>query len=204
MRTVVGVIQPHNLQGYNFNRYYAPAKGIPNPRIDLRVNLTNVDEAVEPIRRSLEGLVSARRIVRFSTEPRVWNEPEFVVDAHEMATVCAFRFVDDVMSDRILSRALSGGTVEFMLHFFRLLFESMGLHPYIAWTYLRQPAPEGLVRVVQHCFTPLAALFRSQTRRADFLERFVHLFLNCTVVAAEQGVANSLLGSMLWRTLAEE
>jgi hypothetical protein len=199
----VGVIQPHNLQGYNFNRYYAPTQGIPNPRIDLRVNLTNVDEAVEPIRRCLQGLVSARKLTRFSTEPRVWNEPEFVVDAHEMATACAFRFVDDVMRNQALSRALSDRTVEFMLHFLRLLFESMGLQPYIAWTYLRQPAPAGLDQVVQRCTSPLADLFRRQTRKADFLERFVHLFLNCTVSAAEQEVANSLLGSMLWRILAE-
>jgi hypothetical protein len=203
VRTVVAAIQSRNLQGYNFNRYYDPQHGVTKPRIDLRFRVSDADEVLEPVRRCLREFVSAGRIVSFSNEPRTWIEPDFVFEAHEMATRCAILFVDEVTHNQVLLHALADNNGEFMLHFLRRLFELIGVESYVAWTYLRRPAPEGLEEVVQRCAGPLGDSFRHQTRRADYLERFVHLFLNCTVNRVEQWLLNSLLASMLWRRLAE-
>jgi hypothetical protein len=100
-------------------------------------------------------------------------------------------------------QSLNGNPVEFMLHGVSLLLESLGLQPYIACGYLRTQPPDGLVQVVQRCTGLLEPVFSRHTRKADFPERFLHLFSNCTVAAADSAVVNSLLLSQLWKTLAE-
>ena len=195
------VIPQRNLLGYNFNRYYSPQSGIPNPRIDLRLNLAN-DESLASIRGCLEGFVRDGRITHFSAEPQPWKEPEFVVEAHEVATACALQFVDGVRDSDVLMGALTANATEFMLHFFTLLFDSIGLHPYVVWGILRTQPPEGLTQVVQSCAALLEPVFRRQTRRADFLERFMHLLPNCTVSGTDIGVVNALLVSQFYKTLA--
>ena len=42
----------------------------------------------------------------------------------------------------------------------------------------------------------------NQERKADFLERFLHTFLNCTIISVEQPIISMLYTSDIWKNLA--
>jgi hypothetical protein len=203
LKTVLGVIVQENLRGYNFNRYYSPEEGLYHPNMDLRVNLVNVEESIEPIRKALQEFVQKGVIRYFRPDPKSWEEPQFVVDAHEASTRCAISFVEGLNNNRDLMQYAGEHPREFMRHFVRLLLQLMGLTPHVAWTHLRTPPPAGLNTLAQSCARLVSSSFSSQMNKADFLERFLHTFFNCTVGAMEGEVIGVLSNSLFWNELAQ-
>jgi hypothetical protein len=203
LRAVLAVIPPENLRGYNFNRYYSPSEGLHHPNMDLRVNLDNVEQSREPIKNALRALAQQGVIRCYGPEPRSWAEPQFVIDAHEASTRCAINFVEGLKKEAGLAQYMKEHPSEFMTHFVRLLLEFMGLRPYVAWTYLRIPPPEGLDDLARRCAMLVSNQFGAQKKKADFLERFLHTFFNCTVGAMEGKVMGALSGSLFWKSLTE-
>jgi hypothetical protein len=171
--------------------------------MDLRVNLVNVEQSIEPIRRALQELVQKGVIRYFRPDPKSWEEPQFVVDAHEASTRCAMIFVEGLNKDRGLMQYAVEHPREFMKHFVRLLLQLMGLTLHVAWTYLHSPPPAGLDKLARSCVGVVSSVFTSQMNKADFLERFLHTFFNCTVGAMEGEVIGVLSNSLFWKELAE-
>jgi len=200
LRVVLGVIDQSNLRGYNFNRYYDPNQNLPHPTIALRLNLDNPDQSIQAIHDALQRLVQEGKIRFFRLAPQPWQEPQFVVDAHEASTKCAMEFVDRITRDPALLRSLKEQPLEFMGHFVRALLQSMGLNAFITWANLRSPPPVGVDNLARACSAFVA--LNNQERKADFLERFLHTFLNCTIIGVEQPIITMLYTSDIWKNLA--
>jgi len=203
LKTLLGTVPQENLLGFNFNRYWGREAGQYHPAMDVRLNVDNIDQLVQAIRRTLEELVKQGKIRWYSSDPEEWHEPEFVVHAHEVATRCAIEFVDRMSCDNTLLGYLKRQPVEVMGHFVRLFLLAMGFEPYVAWTYLRSQPPDGLDKLARKCAELVDLSTYDRDRRSDYLERLLHAFFNCTIPSVEPHIVNYLMASNYWHTLAE-
>lgn len=202
LQNVLQAIPSKNLLGYNFNRYYSPNIGLYHPNMDLRLNLRDLEQSRDSIKKALQNLVDKGVIRHFGREPRPWDEPQFVKEAHEASTKCAIIFVDRLRIEPSLMESLRSEPLKFMTNFVHLLLKSMGLPSLVAWTYLRTTPPDEVRNLAQACGATVSDCFKSQTGKADFLERFLHTFFNCTLMEAEREVLPIFSDSMFWKQLA--
>lgn len=199
------VVPSGNVGGYNFNRYYAPDQGLHHPTLAIRLELDAPEAHRTAIIQALTELVRQQTIRWYSPEPQSWEEPEFVVDAHEASTKCAIEFVDTLVRSPEFADSLQKQPFEFMLYLVSQILQGMGLRPHIAWTYLRNPPPAGMDDLSRRCSEIATEFYNRQTpeRKPDFLERFLHTFFNCTISNLEEPILSSFLRSYFWNKLAD-
>jgi hypothetical protein len=190
-----------SVEGSNFNKYYLPPD-IPRPRIDLRIN--SDDNALQAaVLTKAQELVTAGRISAFSPSFRPWTEPEFVVKAHETATLTAVQFKEGIQQDQQLSTNYRSNRVEFLGYFLRELFQQAGGEFYIAWTFLRGQAQPAMRSLAQTCSEIVARLPDEYKHNADFLERYAHCFFNNVASSQdEQTLVNFVIASSIWKNVA--
>ena len=194
----------NRIRGYNFNKYYDPNHGIIHPHIDIRMNFIYVEQrrAWTEIQRVAQQLLASNDIRSWSSRLEPWNEPAFVVKAHETGTKCAFEFKEQLDSNNQTYRRLVENPDDFMWLFAVSLLKHSGFRPYIAWTYLRSSIPTDIDRIANTCCQILLNAIGNRRPKPDFLERFLHTFFNCTT-SSEQKLVNLLIASDAYRKLAD-
>jgi len=189
--------------GSNFNKYW---EGAPphNPHIEIRMNLrtrTRLNNMVTRIQRIGTDLIQSHLIERCDSRLRDWPEPAFVVKAHETATKCAVAFKERLDIETRTYETLMANPDDFMWKFVVALLRQAGFRPNIIWGILRTPIPAETNDLASACSNILRQSINSQEPTADFVERFVHCFFNCTL-SNESILLSYLQVSSIWQSLA--
>ena len=191
-----------NLIAANFNKYYDPQRGMVHPQIAVRVNVKNKVKAKEILVKAAESLREQGKIRHYGERPSPWNEPAFVVKAHELGTQCVLQFRDQLSRNSFLVEAFNSNRGNLLFEFIYVLLMRLGFQPFITWDLKRNfPLPENdLVEIAESC----AQIYRQQAQgleSPDFVERFIHAFLNCAGQEAERIFLNAILRSECYRLI---
>lgn len=188
--------------GYNFNKYYQPPNN-PHPTISLRFN---VIKPVEQIVLDLSQRLRESGDIRYyDKELHDWSEPDFVVRAHEIGTLCAIELKNRIDASSDLLRKFQSKPVEFMIYHVYEMLRSIGFGVEIIWSLLRlSPVREDeIVTITQSC----AEIFNSNIGELEvtpsFMERFIHAFFNCTFSKAESAFKGWLNESQFWKEIVD-
>lgn len=193
-----------NTTGSNFNKYYDPQRGIIHPQIEVRANVQNETKAREVILRVARNLKEQNRIRHYEEQLRPWIEPLFVVKAHELGAVCIIEFKDQLLKTPKLLKAFETDRGNFLFEFVYVLLGQLEFRPFITWSIKRNfPIPESdLIQIASSC----ARLYHKQTQDfelPDFLERFIHSFLNCAGQEAESIFLNAIVSSQPYKVIVD-
>jgi hypothetical protein len=184
----------------NFNKYYAPEQGFVHPQIAVRVNVDNEIKAQKVILKIARNLKEQGKIRHYNKELEPWNEPPFVVKAHELGTACAIEFKDQLRKNSKLIETFRTNRVNFLFEFVYVLLKQLQFEPFITWDIKRNfPLPESNLLGIA---APCAQIYRQRSQdfeSPDFLERFVHAFLNCVGQEAENIFRNAVLISQVYK-----
>jgi len=189
--------------GCNFNKYCEDPRD-PRPRLSIRLNVCADEKTVASVlNRVLQKIQREERILDYDRNLKDWNEPDFVIAAHEAASECAVIFSEELTAKPALRSRFLDKKADFMGHFTKTMLRRAGFTPYISWTFLRSKPPEGIEELAESCVPPLSRTICDVKMNPDFLERFVHCFFNCTTdLDTERTVMNWYLSSVLWTQLA--
>lgn len=209
--TIVGAVRAEDLVSSNFNKYWSPDSWKANPlseeifpRISVRVDVKDMEAAKASILGKADELVRTGRVRHHGTV-KDWNEPDLVVRAHELGTNWAVIMAGELRKDG-LREYLQQNREKFLLHLLLEALGQAGLKASIPWTYLRPQPGEPPVEVKE-----AAILLGEEFRRAgeevrgdpDFLERFLHAFLNCMGFSGFEGTfLNLVMTGRGWGELA--
>jgi len=201
-KAFVSAVEPTNLVGSNFNKYWDPQHDIYHPHMSIRLNLRSDEESVmHEISGVGQGLLTRSEIRHFRPIREPWSEPDFVIKAHETATACAVKFKEELDTRHELYANLTRDPLKHMGHFIRLMLQHAGFNVYIAWTFLREAPPNGINEIARSCASILSQSIGSQRPKPDFIERFLHCFFNCTIAGIENIFHDWLTKSQMWNQL---
>jgi len=197
---IVNAVPKQNLLGSNFNGYWDPESRELHPHISFRLRLKDVEASRPDILKKGDQLVSSGRI-RFHGKLKEWPEPEFVAKAHELGTECFLIMLDELEKTSELAEFLNRNYTEFTLHSLPEMLKRIGFKFNIPWTYLRSKPTLQL----EEAAARLAELLKrtGEGINPDFLERFLHAFLNCFGFSGfEDKFLLLLMKGRAWRDLA--
>lgn len=191
-----------NVRAGNFNKYYDPAQGITHPQIAVRVDVDNEIGAQEVILKVARNLKEQGKIRHYYEQLSPWSEPPFVVKAHELGTACAIAFKDQILKNSKLVETFKNNRGNFLFEFVYMLLKQLEFQPFITWDRRRIfPLPESNLTEV---IAPCAQTYRRQSQgfeSPDFLERFIHAFLNCVGQEAETIFLTAVLSSQAYKLI---
>lgn len=194
-----------HISGSNFNKYSSQQQPY-NPRIEVRLNLVSdenqrvVEEALQKVHRTL---VESNTILEGDIHFENWIEPNFVVKAHETATLCAVAFKERLDTETSTHTSLMDDQDDFMWKFMISLLRKSGFSPNIIWGFLRTPISEEIQNLASVCSQILVSSFNSHRPTADFIERFIHCLFNCTLSAETVKLLPYLMTSNIWQNLID-
>lgn len=182
----------------NFNKYGDNT----NPNLQIRLNINNERTLVAALQRLSNTLENDNVIYPSTVVLRDWNEPPFVVTAHETATKCAATFKENINANQRTLNNMLNNCEEFMWKFMIAVLRGAGFRPQIIWGILRNPIEPEITALAGTCYPILQESFAVTEPTADYLERFVHCFFNCTL-SHENRLLGSLQVSNVWQNLAD-
>lgn len=189
-----------NVRGGNFNKYYDPGQGVTHPQIAVRADVDNEIEAQEVILNVAHNLKEQEKIRHYDKQLGRWSEPPFVVKAHELGTTCAIEFKDQILKNSKLVETFKNNRGNFLFEFVYVLLRQLEFQLFITWDRRRLfPFPE---RDLTQVIAPCVQTYRQQSQgfeSPDFLERFIHAFLNCVGQEAEPIFLNAVLSSQVYK-----
>jgi hypothetical protein len=198
----IEAISEERIRGWNFNKYFHPPQE-PHPKISIRINLVSEEGVTEEITRVAKDLLAMGDIRLCDSTLRPWTEPDFVVRAHEAATMCALKFREEFDARPDAQSHYTRDPTDFVGHFIISLLNQLGFNLYIAWTYLRTPLPEYIEEIAEACSQIVSQHAESQITNPDFVERFIHCFTNCTSINFEGLLRDWLTRSEPWQNIAQ-
>lgn len=168
------------------------------------MNFINAEQANawRTIQNTAEQLLTSNKIRWWNNRPETWNEPSFVVKAHEIATNCAIEFKEQLDLNDLTYQKLMGNPDEFMWIFAVSLLKHSRFNPYVAWTYLRSSIPTDIDDIANVCSQILLNAIGNLRPKPDFVERFIHAFFNCTI-SSEQKLLNILGASQIFNKIVD-
>lgn len=192
----------NRILGYNFNKYYQPPSN-PHPTISLRFNeIKPVEQIVLDLSQRLRESGDIRN---FDRELHDWSEPDFVIRAHELGTLCAIELKNGIEASRDLLQKFQSKPDEFMVYYVYEMLKSTGFDVKIIWS-LSRLSPireEDIVTITQSC----AKIFTNDIGEIEltpsFMERFLHAFFNCTFSRAENEFKGWLNESQFWQEIVD-
>jgi len=182
----------------NFNKY-GPAA---NLRIEIRFNVINERALVARLQSLANTMSSTNRIQPTRISFNQWNEPDFVIEAHETATLCAVRFKEEIENNQQTLANLLADIDNFMWQFMIALLRSVGFQPNIIWGFLRHPFPQNIIDLARVCSPILLESIDEITPTSSYMERFVHCFYNCTI-SNKNKLLSTLQTSNIWQELTD-
>jgi hypothetical protein len=188
------------ISGSNFNKYWENTSPH-NPRIEIRMNLTQLSNMETSVQKIGDSLVQSHIIRSCDSRLRDWPEPNFVTKAHETATLCAVTFKERLDTHPHTYETLVANPDDFMWKFVVAILRQAGFRPNIIWGILRTPIPADINELASDCSDILRQSIESNVPLADFIERFVHCFFNCTL-SNERTLLSYLQVSNIWHSLA--
>jgi hypothetical protein len=195
-----------HISGYNFNKYYQPPSS-PHPSISIRFNVTELD--LESVKQTVldlsKKLLENGEIRSYDKQLSAWDEPEFVVKAHELGTLCAVEFKNRMERNDELYQKFRTNPVEFMVYFAYIILRSIGFDVKIIWSLLRfSPIRESEVtEIASSCSEIFHGKLGDNEVSPDFMERFVHAFFNCTYSQAKSVFKNWISESRFWKEIVD-
>ena len=207
---MINAVPKENVLGGNFNKYWNlnaveadPTSEEIFPHISVRFNLKDIEACRTQIIEKADELVRSRR-TRFHGTLKEWHEPEFVVRAHELGTRCCLVTSTQLQKEQ-LYEYLKRDREKFLLHLLSEMLRGAGLKVSIPWTYVRPRQGEPPVEL-RECAGLLAKEIeqsKGMIHNPDFLERFLHAFLNCLGFSGVEGrFLNLLMIGRAWNDLA--
>jgi len=200
---------------WNFNRYQEAGGPLyVTLRLDIEPQNRNKIETV------LKSIKIRGIIADFKLSDQPWDEPYFVILAHELATESALRFKHEVDKHDDLLRIVElrvelHRVISFFYCLMRYLLAQLNFKVPRLWEYERH-SPIDLQRIdeiAKHCIPPNANILLERLRaqdRGSFLERYIHCFFNCigkqviTInVHLEAEIKRRLLNSILWELMGQ-
>ena len=198
----IEAIGEERIRGCNFNKYYQPPQN-PHPLISIRMDLVDEQGVTNEIDRVARDLLGRGDIRLCDSTLHPWSEPDFVVKAHEAATMCALTFKEEFDARPDAQSHYNRNPTDFAGHFIISVLKQLGFNPYIAWTYLRTPLPDYINEIAVACSQIVSRHAGSHLTNPDFVERFIHCLSNCTSIKFENLLQGWFTASMLWQKLVE-
>lgn len=181
------------LEGWNFNKYSRKKKFT---KITVRFDFRDGEKQKKA--QALAEKLKERGVIESYSELEKWEEPEFVIKAHEIITNYAIEFKKMAKKPnikRILEfRNYEGYKVQHIISLFYCLIASLlknlGFEQGVIWAYKRHienaPSPIQYEEIREMTREWVKESDKKRVKNIDknnlpsFVERFTHLFFNCT------------------------
>lgn len=198
----LNALDKRNLSGFNYNRYYK--KKWQYPKVEIRFNFEDQEEGEKVVLDQAKKLVSKGEIIDY-TKFKKWDEPEFVIEAHNKSSKCALT-LDRKETDKLLKHP-SVNAKKFMLYFVYALLNEMGYSINLVWAsrrpFSKSPKLKKKIRkIVTGCASDLAEDL-SHASHPGFVERFIHTLFNCTGLGKEEAFWFHIFRSELCKNWSE-
>jgi len=167
-------LENNDIEYPNFNHY-------PKPQNHLTFRAEMNDVTYETATHIAETLRDEHEIHRF--ERGEANPPPYVKSAHELAS----RWAIEINNNRVHYTQEIQKPIGFLMYFFKFSLEKIGYDFYITWDIEREYLGEvnqhkaRIETIVNSCEGYLNEK-KEDFKNPDFLERFIHLFMNCTLI----------------------
>lgn len=177
VNSFVGRLDQTQLVGYSHNRYVG---FFPIPYIAVRFNFAEDNEGKRLAEEIIDDLIERRLIVgKGEWEP--FNASTSVRKATETSTKCAFAFknwMDGNSEAANFYLQNPNAKIQFMSRFLVLLLQQLDFQTHFE----EYPISPQFMNLIRACATHCAEQVRqalSEDLNIDFMERFIHHFLNC-------------------------
>lgn len=166
-------LKEYNLGKANFNHYS-------QNRITVRFDFEKSEVETKAIEIA-NNLVQDNKIIKYDP-PEEANPPEYVTVAHMLASQCAV----ELSKHNEFFEEKQNRPLQFFMYFLKLLFERLGYPFYCTWDLVRKykeniQLHEKVEELAKHCEN-FFSLYKTYFENPDFIERFIHLLMNCTLM----------------------
>lgn len=191
-RQFLDSIDEEERQRPNFNHYTKKINNQIEKRITIRFDFEENETEKQAVEVA-ESLVGNGYINRYTKEEG--QQLEYIKIAHELASWCVVEFSSDTdfldMHKKIFRGQID--PLKFFNSLLYLLFNALGFEPYFTWEQIAKFQNSDVFnRVISKCMLKLQ-IHQKEFSNPDFLERFIHLLLNCLLLQIP--INSSLFGT---------
>lgn len=183
VNSFLGKLDHRHISGHSFNRYSGLS---PLPYLTMRFNFVNNTQGKHLVEKIADDLIE-RRLIVGKGEWQPFNVSSSVIKATETSTKVSLLFKDWLDENQEASGFYlqnQNTRIQFMSRFLMIFLLQLGFHT----SFEKYPVSEQLLNLIRACATHCSEQVREvfpQEPDIDFMERFIHHFLNCVHISLE-------------------